>query len=544
MPGHQCDTERQTSAKLVARALARLLPAAGVTDVVTSPGSRNAPLLQALDAGAAHGLRLWPVVDERSAAFMALGMAWASQRPVALCCTSGSALLNYLPAVAEAWSRRIPLVVISADRPARPFGQDDSQSIPQAGMLDRFAKAGADIADTDSPQRICSELSRVLQQCRQAPPGPVHINVRLDKPLHPLTSLDPTEFADEAEALSSAVAAGGNADVAPSHLAEELVRDCAGASRVLVALGFNCRGARVPHYIYSDIAAHADSSVAVYAEPLSGVRVAGVCCRAPQRLPEPPEVLITLGGSMVTPVKEWLRSNPPLKRWHLGSAADPCDYIDAPSQLVETTQPEALLTSVLAPLLERQGSGYSRQWQEPDVAPPASLTELLIDSLPSGINLQLGNGLTVRRAMTRRLRRFHSVGCNRGVSGIDGCTSTALGVALADECRPTVLVTGDMSAAYDLGALACRHVPSRLVIAVADNGGGHIFRGISSTGSLPVREPLICRRPALPLPHLAPAYGYDYLSIAGHSDMARAVDVITSSMSKPLILHLLEQQEV
>lgn len=170
------------------RCIASLLVAHGVRDAVVSPGSRNAPLLMALSRQ--KQLNLISVVDERSAGFVALGMAVTSGRPVALVCTSGSALLNYGPAVAEAYYRRVPLIVISADRPVEWIGQDDSQTIVQPGALSGYVKRSYDLpADSEGRQmwyenRLVNDALITAISGRR---GPVHINVQIAEPINGLS---------------------------------------------------------------------------------------------------------------------------------------------------------------------------------------------------------------------------------------------------------------------------------------------------------------------------------------------------------------------
>ena len=171
--------------KSVVRILFNLLEAHGVRRVVCSPGSRNAPLLIAADAR--KRLETSVVIDERSAAFVALGMAMVSRRPVALVCTSGTALLNYAPAVAEAYYQGVPLIVISADRPLEWIDQDDSQTIRQPEALRNFVKGSYSLSDREQCDRPGWYETRIVNDAiltALAPKqGPVHINVRLSPPL-------------------------------------------------------------------------------------------------------------------------------------------------------------------------------------------------------------------------------------------------------------------------------------------------------------------------------------------------------------------------
>ena len=170
------------TSKTVCRHLAHLIAAHGVSCVFASPGSRNAPAIIA--AAREPGLKVTSVVDERCAAFMALGYASVSGEPVALICTSGTALLNYAPAVAEAFYRKVPLIVITADRPAEWIDQDDSQTLRQPGALSAFVKVTCDITDrTDDLTHAIRQINDAMLMATTGRRAPVHINLRLDEPL-------------------------------------------------------------------------------------------------------------------------------------------------------------------------------------------------------------------------------------------------------------------------------------------------------------------------------------------------------------------------
>ena len=178
--------------KPAALILADLLEQAGVETVVCSPGSRNAPLIAALEE---KPLKLLDIIDERAAAFVALGIARQSRKRVAMVCTSGTALLNYAPAVAEAFYQGVPLVVVSADRPMQWIDQDDSQTIRQAGALGNIVKGSFDIPDfPGSDAEMCWYASRTVNEALllavSSKPGPVHLNFQFNEPLRSEASLE------------------------------------------------------------------------------------------------------------------------------------------------------------------------------------------------------------------------------------------------------------------------------------------------------------------------------------------------------------------
>ena len=213
--------------------LADLLTAHGVRHAVLSPGSRNTPLILALTRR--EGMECHVVVDERSAAFIALGMSLQAGEPVALVCTSGTALLNYAPAVAEAFYRHVPLVVISADRPEEWIDQDDSQTIWQQDALAPYVKRSCDISARidfpNGPWWTDRMINDVLLECRGGRPGPVHINVRLDAPLNTQK--------EYAEGEARVVTMISPAAVLPVSEARVIAMPLASPRKVLVIAGFH-----------------------------------------------------------------------------------------------------------------------------------------------------------------------------------------------------------------------------------------------------------------------------------------------------------------
>lgn len=493
----------ESSSKYAARQLAGLLTAHGVRRAVLSPGSRNAPLIVAI--GRQSGIDAITVIDERQAAFMALGMSVASGEPVALVCTSGTALLNYAPAVAEAFYRKAPLIVISADRPAQWIDQDDSQTLPQPGALTSFVKHSYDIpADAEASadgrwltNRLINDAMLTALHGRR---GPVHINVRLDAPLG-LTG----EYGDTIRTIGIAEP---REDLTVAR-ARELGCELASPRKVLIIAGFSAPSGRLNRAMnrLADL-----PNVAVMTESIAnlhGPRLLGRIDMTMSALTDAerremlPDTVITTGGAIVSRmVKEWLRGSDVTTHWHVGLSHTTADCFRHLRLRVEM-QPDIFfqqLASSLQP--HRTESTYNARWHEIERRALASHTTYvdsipwsdmrafatIIPAIPHRWNVQLSNGTAIRYAQLFDCRHIHRSDCNRGVSGIDGCTSTAIGAAMVYSNAPTLLISGDMSATYDVSALLSGHLTPRFKMIVMDNGGGGIFRFIGSTASLPERE--------------------------------------------------------
>lgn len=528
------------------RLVAQALVAYGVRHVVVSPGSRNAPLMMAVTRAGA--LKPVSVIDERSAAFVALGLAAVTGAPVAMVCTSGSAMLNYAPALAEAYYRKLPLAAVTADRPAVWIGQDDSQTIRQPGALANIVIDQCSLpvlGDTAEPsddsmalarRDAVRSLNRVLTAAVTHRQGPVHINVEIDEPLGLETSID--ENIREFQKIDTVYPDPKISVATARMLANEL-----SGRRVLVFGGFHAPDARLSAAL-NRLAAL--PSVVVVAEALANVHGGGIMQFTDgmmERSPERPDVLITFGGAPVSRVfKEYVRMGD-LEHWHVGANDAIIDM-----SLNLTCRIEMHASDFFGRFAGAMCHGvrkgvrpdsFKQSWQSAaeshrrDVAgrdrwPWCGLSAIgdLIGLLPDTANIQLGNGLSVRHAQVFDLRRFHRVDSNRGVSGIDGCISTAVGAALAYKAGPTVAVVGDMSALYDMGALASVRLCDNLKILVVNNNGGQIFRTIKATRDIPEMEVfLACRVPDY-LRSTATGFDIRYMAVTDRDTLQKARELL------------------
>lgn len=523
-----------TTGKVVCNALIDVAVAHGMSDIIASPGSRNAPLL--LAARANKDVRLRMVIDERSAAFIALGMAATSRKPVGLICTSGTALLNYAPAVAEAFYRGIPLIVMSADRPMQWIDQDDSQTLRQFEALANFVKNSYDLPETDSADRQMTwYANRVANDAMitalRGRPGPVHINVQLDIPLGILASAKPRQRIITLTEGSDRLAENDVRELA-SEIAE---------SRVLIVAGFMPPDNKLTKALKLMALL---PNVFILAETPANIHVAEACSiidsllvslSEDEKKAMRPDVVITLGGALVSRfLKTYLRDNPHARHWMIGHAHTTVDCFCSLTRRIEA-DPAPLLHRLAVILSHNAPTGeYAAKWRVlqrraesrhddfMETIPWSDLKAfaMLLPLLPEGTNLHLSNGTPIRYAQLFRTPWLHAVYCNRGVSGIDGCTSTAIGSSVSFPGL-TVLISGDMSFSYDIGALASSHIPDRFKAVVISNRGGDIFRFIGSTSNLPAeqREELFCVAPNLPLRKLAEAYGFRYFCAASGNEL-------------------------
>lgn len=538
--------------------LCDLLADYGVKELVVSPGSRNAPMIVALERSRAF--RLHVVIDERSAAFAALGMSIASAQPVGLLCTSGTAMLNYGPALAEAYYRRVPLIAITADRPAAWIDQDDSQTIRQPGVYANYIRASIDVSENeyagpDGPWWMNRCLNDVLSSALGPVRGPVHINLQLDTPLVPVTDETSPRVRGSRIGVCSLINA-------KPRLPEWLCMEAKKSSRILIIAGFMQPDDELKTLLENLVAKH---DVALLVEAQSNLAIehavsnidATLKALGKQRDEMLPDLVISLGGSLLSRfVKDWLRTAPTtMKHWSVGLHDNAVDCFKHLTQRIEVPAKE--FVRAFCDLSPVGSPGYAAAWKEAsrtaaqmarDFAASAPWSDFqafheLMQGAPEGWNLQLSNGTPVRYAQLFDYSKFASVHCNRGVSGIDGCTSTAVGFA-SDSQNPTLLISGDMSASYDLGAFALEMMPPTFRMVVINNGGGGIFRFIATSRELPERERYFAARPRLPLEDICRGYSLDYLRAESAAELQAVLpEFFNLSSARAAVLEIVTPPE-
>lgn len=537
-----------------AEILTDLLIAHGVTDVFVSPGSRNAPLVESLMSRKELNASVVSP-DERTTAFVALGYAAVAQRPVAIVCTSGTAVLDYAPAVAEAFYRRIPLIVISADRPRAWIDQDDSQTLRQNGVIDKIVKRSYDIGPVSFDHRESEwyadrEINDALNLALAAPMGPVHLNIHIGSPS--VGDLEYRRPTGRIEVLRS------RPDLEVSK-ARELAERIKSPRKVLIVCAVANPSGRMSKALgrLSEI-----PNVAVVAESVanvSGRRIipnpdaALAACPDQEHLYRLiPDVVITLGGAIVSArIKKFLRSCDIAEHWQVGERDVTADCFCRLTMQVQM-DPGQFLQQLAAAMQPQRGgdSKYSDDWEVASrrglavvqsIAAKAPWSDLKAMSvinhlIPRRWNVELSNGTTVRYACILPLAAVHRCGCNRGVSGIDGSTSTAIGAAMAYTGGTTLLITGDMSALYDLGAFGVLTIPDSFRMVVLDNGGGGIFRSIPATRDLACSSAaLSIDNMKLPLSHLAAGFGFEYFEAADETALREVWPAFSEARHKSIL---------
>ncbi|MCH5234656.1 MAG: 2-succinyl-5-enolpyruvyl-6-hydroxy-3-cyclohexene-1-carboxylic-acid synthase [Muribaculaceae bacterium] len=525
----------------------------GVRNVVCSPGSRNTPLLIA--AASRVSMKKYFAIDERSAAFLGLGLAMVKQEPVALICTSGTALLNYAPAVAEAYYQGLPLIVVSADRPIQWIDQDDSQTLRQDNALCNYVKNSYTIPalgeDNDEMTWYVNRITNdaVLEACG-GKPGPVHINIHLSEPLNIKK--------EKKESKPRIINEFKGDSIANKEIISSLACKISN-SKVLLVVGFGLPDSYLQKSL-SDFSKF--PNIAVMAETISNlhfktedysVDTVLTAFNIEELEKISPDIIISLGGSLISrKLKEYLRRiKDKCEHWSVGyfhTTSDPFMSLSLKIEVEPSRFFRNLSKSLNKIKIAENVINYKKWWTEKRAEAiekknnfiahsdwsELKAFNLLLNKIPTDYNLFFSNGTPIRYAQIIKYRLPHASYCNRGVSGIDGTLSTAIGASLAYKGN-TILISGDLSLAYDVGALGIKEIPQRFKIIVIDNQGGGIFRFIPSTSELKEREEYLCQPPLLPLKDLAHGYGWNYSEASDEKSLSNAISEFLKSSNKAIL---------
>lgn len=556
----------------VARSIVALCEAKGIHHVVISPGSRNAPLTN----GFAYNpnIQTYSIVDERCAAFVALGMAQQIDKPVAMVCTSGSALLNYYPAIAEAFYSDIPLVVISADRPVERIDIGDGQTIRQKNVFENHILYSANLHSElvleneaidkklqqkqfESQKHNEREINLALNKAIEGK-GPVHINVPFYEPLYEMVEnvkVNPIQILPE---------------IREKTYSEEQLQAYADlwnkAQRKMVIVGV-AQPSAVEQRFLEELAN--DESVIVFTETTSNVHHPNFFTRidtliGPIEKDEnreelfnalQPDILLTFGGMIVSKkIKAFLRSHQPKQHWHI----DPKKAYNTFFCLNKhfETSVNSFFSHFLA-LIEKGESTYGSFWQKVrskrqvrhdeymNRIPYSDLKAMqsIVPLVPEGQIVHLANSSTIRYAQLFKWKESLKIYCNRGTSGIDGSISTSGGAAMVSE-EPVLMITGDLSFFYDSNALWNNYLPKNFRIIILNNRGGGIFRilpGDKNSETFDTYFETVHELNAKPVCEL---FGFEYDSANSCEAIEERLDSFFRPSEKPKVLEIFTPRKV
>lgn len=514
-----------------------------VDTVVISPGSRNAPLT--IGFSNHPEIEALSVVDERSAAFFALGIAQQTQKPVAVLCSSGSALLNYYAAIAEAYYSNIPLVIISADRPKHLIDIGDGQTIRQENVFENHILFSANLIENEKFKTRNSQLIGEALQIAISKKGPIHINVPFDEPLY--------ETVDKLETFHFPNISMSSLD--NSHIDYDNLSKIWGVSEkkmILVGVNYPDEDLHNLMDLYAD-----DDAVLILTETTSNLHHKKAINAIDQLIFSlddnqfqdlKPDILITFGGMIVSKkIKQFLRKYQPKHHWNIDEKKATNTFFCL-SEFIQT-KPLEFFTE-FNKIISKKESNYQPKWlqirDEKRVKHTKYLSEVkhsdfkvfeqILESIPNNCQLQISNSAIIRYAQLFSIKDSVNVFCNRGTSGIDGSTSTAVGAAFAYK-NQTTFITGDLSFFYDSNGLWNKNIPADFRIILINNSGGGIFKiipGPGTTNATKYFETPHC----LTAKHLCEMYGFEYQKAYSTETVKEELKGFYKTSEKPKILEV------
>lgn len=527
--------------------LAQLVIAAcqqfNVDTVVISPGSRNAPLTVGFSNH--PEIETLSVVDERCAAFFALGIAQQTQKPVAVLCTSGSALLNYYPAISEAFYSNIPLVVISADRPKHLIDIGDGQTIRQENVFENHILFSANLIENPKFKTRNAQLIGEALQLANSNKGPVHINVPFDEPLY--------ETVDELSNFHFPHISMSSLDNSNINYSE-LAKIWNSAEKKMLVIGVNYPDNELHKLmdLYSE-----DDSVILLTETTSNLHHSKAINAIDQLIFSlddgqfkelQPDILITFGGMIVSKrIKRFLRDYQPKHHWNIDEKKATNTFFCL-SEFIQT-KPVDFFTKFNS-IISKKQSNYQPKWlsvrdqrRQKHAEYLASIEhsdlkvfEQVLESIPKESLLQFSNSAIIRYGQMFNIDATLEVFCNRGTSGIDGSTSTAIGAAFACD-KQTVFITGDLSFFYDSNGLWNKNIPTNFRIILVNNSGGGIFKiipGPKTTNATQYFETPHC----LTAEHLCKMHNFEYQKAFSTISVQEELENFYKESNQPKILEI------
>lgn len=526
------------SDKPIVRNLVEISAAKGIEYVILSPGSRDAPLI--ISFHESSYFKCLSIPDERVAGYFALGIAQQTRKPVIITCTSGTASLNFAPAIAEAFYQKIPLLIVTADRPEEWINQGEGQSINQRNVFSNYVKKSyhlpQDGNDSDNLWSANRIISEAIDQTFVNGGGPVHLNIPFREPLY--------EQADYTGKELPKIASTTKLEKRlPTDTIAELQKAWSSANKKMILCGLLPKQEELKQLL---IEIAKDLSVIVLAETTANLidsnfirQIDPILTTIKEQEIEDfqPDLLITIGGNFISKkIKQFLRKNKSSQHWHI----EETDYHIDTFQSLTKSIPIAAATffNQFKPNLDqiinkgnyqnlwferkRLIDAYHQQFLKKTPWSDLKALEKIMSSIPPNSNVQLGNSTPVRYAQLFESDASWHINSNRGVAGIDGSTSTAAGAALVNG-QLTTIITGDIAFFYDSNAFWHHHLMPNLRVILINNGGGNIFRYIPGPPTTNQLDTFFEAQHQLNAEHIAKTFNLVYYIVAEEEELTVAL---------------------
>lgn len=535
---------KQFSSKRSIQILGHLLQEYNIQKVVISPGSRNAPM--AIHFSELDNIQCYSIVDERSAGFVGMGMAKSLKYPVALSCTSGSAVVNYYPAIVEAFYSNIPIIILSADRPQDFIDRFDGQTIRQSKIFQQHSYGDFNLLEDEeenSDEINFEIIKKAIETCMEKQ-GPVHINIPLSDPLYEYVSEIPTFPKVEKQALEKQY-----------QIPSRLIANWNTSKRVLILTGTLDKSPELENLLGQLVKNHSAVVLTEINSNLHHEKFFPHIDRYFFSINEEelknftPDLLITIGQNVVSKkVKGFLRKVQPAQHWHIDPYWQPNTYFSLTEKI--DVAPEVFFEQLI-PKISLEPQAYFNFWNNKKEKlelkhqkytnsvefSDFKVYDILKSAIPDGYNVHFSNSSVIRYAQLFQFKENNTFYCNRGVSGIDGSTSTAMGFAMMNP-KPTLLITGDLSFFYDINGLWNQYIPPYTRIIIINNGEGNIFRIIPGPDTTNSVDELIATKHNRNAEALAKSFGFNYFRVEDQESLERSLTSFFSPDEKPKILEI------
>ena len=528
----------------------------GLTHVVCSPGSRNAPLIIAFNQHPSITCVVIP--DERSAAFFAMGLAQQLSSFVAVCCTSGSALLNYYPAIAEAFYQKIPLLILSADRPNEWVDQGDGQTIRQTGVFVNHILYSTTIPEseflTDGEWFIKRELSKCFYYAKK---GPVHLNFPFSEPLY-----DTIELSENAQFLPIKVE-----EPTFSLSIEQVARlrkKIKASSKIMVLCG-QLSPSKELTALLTDFAKN--TGAVVLAENTSNcISAHFINCidrslesiEGANSILYEPDLVLVIGDAVVSKkIKTFLRSIKTIEAWRIGEndlfmdtyksvlysyAIDPITFFSSIHDVCNVSDRlfQTNWNALDASSVQKANCFLNQAHSFSDLV----AFNQILTQLPENQNLHLANSSVIRYSQLFDPINKTAYYCNRGTSGVDGSSSTAYGAAFGSPSVLNTLITGDISFFYDSNAFwNTINVPNLKVILI-NNGGGGIFKIIPGPSTTKELDDFFVYSNSFTAEKICATFGLPYLKANSIDSLKEGLEILFSDDNKSTLLEVFTPSDI
>ena len=535
--------------------LAGLLIAKGIHQVVISPGSRNGPMIHTFYGNKKFFCRV--ITDERSAAYFAMGLSQETGEPVVLTCSSGTAALNYAPAIAEAYYQHVPLIVLTGDRPGYWIGQLENQCIPQNNIYKDFVKKEISLPLGESEDELWSagrDISECLNLLLREDAAPVHINIPLKEPLHEFTNEDlPKVKVIEDLSVSLKLAA---------ESLEKLKTLYNKSDKILILSGQQSYDPQLENIL---LQLSEKTGALVLKEHISNLKSSDFCSSIDSIVSSfsehnkefCPDILITFGRQVVSKtVKQFLRENPPAEHWHISNSGAHNDTYKSLTRVIRMNPSEFF--KQIIPELKTKDRTYFDCWKEREQLVNSlrddfikkipfcdlKVYDIIRQYIPEHSVIHLGNSSPVRYSLICDPVKDAIYYSNRGTSGIDGCMSTAIGFASSSNLINTLII-GDLSFFYDSNALWNKYIGKNIRIILINNGGGNIFGMIKGPSLSPAFKDCFLTDNDKNASSISETFDLDYFSAKDEYSLQKSLrQLYMKERSKPAILEIFTSEDV